>query len=596
MAARDKEVDFLIVGSGAAAMAGAIRAHDLGLSVLVVEKGDTYGGSSAMSGGVCWVGNNPHMKKYGIADSDEEVLSYLRAITKGEVPEAQLVTYRDTSKRMLAYFEEKTHLAFDALDLYTDYYPEAPGGKMGGRSMEPVPFDGSLLGEDFAKLHKPATSALILGKFMITARLAKRMIILNLPAMLTMAWLLVLFFFRGGKRKRCGGRDPYLTNGNALIGRLRLSLKDRDVPLWLSTPMTSLIVEDGRVVGAVVEKDGKPIRIGARRGVLLAAGGFERNQAMREEYGPAPASTEWTAGNEHNTGDGIRAGMEVGGTVALMDEAWWTPTTQYPGVKSGWVLVVEKSLPGGIFVNRNGERFTNEAAPYVDVVVAMYADQKKTGNSVPGWMVFDARYRHSYIAGPIGPGKVMSDKTLGKKLRTQFLRKAATLDELAEKIEVPKEALAKTIERFNRMAKAGKDEDFRRGESASDRYYGDDRVSPNPCLAPLDVAPYYAIPLFPGDLGTKGGLRTDTHGRVLAEGDRVIPGLYAAGNTSASIMGRTYPGAGGTIGPAMCFGFLAAEQAAEERVAEAVTDASAESAAPSLAARSPEGGELAGVV
>jgi 3-oxosteroid 1-dehydrogenase len=567
MADWDHTVDFLVVGSGAAAMASAIRAHDLGLSVLLVEKGETYGGSSAMSGGVCWVGNNPQMKKYGIADSDEEVLTYLKAITKGEVPEPYLRTYRDESKRMLAYFREKTQLTFDPLDQYTDYYPEAPGGKMGGRSMEPDPVDGSLLGDDFLKLKRPATSALILGKFMITARIAKRMIMLDFAGLMAMAWLMLKYAFRFPKRKRFGGRDTYLTNGNALVARLRLSLKDRGVPLWLDTPAEELVREGERVVGAVVLKDGEPFRVRATHGLMLAAGGFDRNLAMREEYGPKPASIDWTAGNEHNTGAGIRMGQALGGAVGLMDEAWWSPTTQFPGVKTGWVLVVEKSLPGNIFINGNGERFTNEAAPYVDVVVAMYEDQKKTGNTVPGWMVFDARYRHNYIAGPVGPGKAMPDKTLPRKLREKFLRKANTVAELAEKIGVPAEKLEATLERFNAMAHKGKDEDFGRGESASDRYYGDDRVQPNPCLAPIEKGPFYAIPLFPGDLGTKGGLKTDVNARVLDEAGQPIPGLYAAGNTSMSMMGRTYPGAGGTIGPAMCFGFLGAEAAAAEQAA-----------------------------
>jgi 3-oxosteroid 1-dehydrogenase len=394
--------------------------------------------------------------------------------------------------------------------------------------------------------------------------MAKRFIILNFFGLMLMAWQMTKFAFRAGKRSRFGGRDTYLTNGNALVGRLRLSLKDRDVPLWLETPAEELVFDGRRVVGLVVTKDGKPFRIAARNGVLLGAGGFDRNLAMREAFGPQPASVEWTAGAETNTGDGIVMGMKLGGATALMDEAWWTPVTQYPGATSGWVLVVEKSLPGNIFINRNGDRFTNEAAPYVDVVLAMYEDQKKTGNSIPGWMVFDANYRKSYIAGPVGPGKAMPDKRLSRRLRNQFLVKANTLAELAKKIGVPADRLTATIERFNGFAKAGTDGDFGRGNSAADRYYGDERVSPNPCLLPLVKSPFYAIPVFPGDLGTKGGLRTDARARVLDEHGRVIAGLYAAGNTSASIMGRSYPGAGGTVGPALCFGFLGAEAALED--------------------------------
>jgi len=559
----DHSVDLLVVGSGAGAMSAGIRGSDLNLDVLLLEKGETYGGSSAMSGGVCWVGNNPHMASCGIADSDEDTLKYLLHITQGEVPESLLINYRDQSKRMVEYFAKHTHLRFMPLVEYTDYYPEAPGGKMGGRSMEPLPFNGALLKDDFKLLHAPAQSALIMGKMMITAKIAKTMIMLGFKSLLLMLWLFVKYGFRYPQRRKFG-RDPYLTNGNALIARLRMSLKDRNVPIWLKSPVTELVFEDGRAVGAIVEREGKRIRVEARRGVLLAAGGFERNLEMREKYGPKPASVEWTAGNEHNTGDEIQMGIKAGAGTALMGEAWWTPVTQYPGAKDGWVLVVEKSLPGGIFINGGGKRFTNESAPYVDVVVEMYKDHEKTGNTVPGWMVFDADYRHNYIAGPVGPGKALPDKTLPRKLRKEFLVKASSLKELAEKLGVDVENLQNTVTRFNEMARAGKDLDFGRGESAADRYYGDDRVGPNPCMAPLDKAPYYAIPLFPGDLGTKGGLVTDTTARVLKEDGQVIPGLYAAGNSSASIMGRTYPGAGGTIGPALCYGFLAAEAAATD--------------------------------
>ena len=562
------QTDLLIVGSGAAGMTAALRARELGLDALIVEKGALYGGSTAMSGGVCWVGNNRHMAAAGIADSDEEVLTYLRAITGEEGSEPHLRAYRDHSKRMIDWLHDHTRVRFEAMAQYCDYYPEAPGGKGGGRSMEPAAFDGGLLGADFAKLRPPADSARVLGKLMIKAALAKRFIIMDLSAVLTMLWLMVKYALRWPRRRKLG-RDPYLTNGNALAARLRMSCKDRDVPLWLNTPLRELVVRQGRVCGAIVVRDGEAVEISASRGVLLAAGGFSRNLAMRQAHGPAPASTEWTAGTMDNTGDGIAAGAAVGGALALMDEAWWTPTPQYPRTTTGWVLVVEKSLPGGIFVNGRGERFCNEAAPYVDVAKAMYADHQRTGCSVPAWMVFDGRYRRNYIAGPVGPGKFLPDKSLPRRLRKEFLKKAPTLSGLAEVLGVDAVNLEATVARYNHLAAKGRDEDFGRGDSASDRYYGDDRAGANPTMAALTQGPYYAIPVYPGDLGTKGGLVTDVQARVLDAEGQPIGGLYAAGNNTASIMARTYPGAGGTIGPAMCFGMLAAEHAAQAQDAGA---------------------------
>ena len=556
-------VDLLVVGSGAAGMTAALRAAHLGGSTLIIEKSDKFGGSTAMSGGVCWVGNNRHMAPVGLADSDDEVLTYLRTITGEEGSEPHLKAYRDHSKRMIDWLHQDSHVRFEALRHYTDYYPEAPGGKMGGRSLEPLPFDASLLGDQFTQMRQPAASALVLGKFMIKAALAKRFIVMNFGALMVMLWLMIRYALRWPKRRKLG-RDPYLTNGNALVARLWRSCMDHDVPLWLNCTLLELICEDGRVVGAKVQKDGEEVLISARKGVLLAAGGFSRNLSMREQHGPSPASSDWTAGNETNTGDGIVAGERLGGALALMDEAWWTPTTQYPGSTTGWVLVVEKSLPGGIFINGQGQRFCNEAAPYVDVAKAMYADHSKTNCTVPGWMVFDGHYRKHYIAGPVGPGKFLPDGSLSRKLRKEFLVKAANLDALAEKLGVPAAKLKVTIERYNEMAKRGKDDDFGRGQSASDRYYGDDRAQPNPTMAPLSQAPYYAIRIFPGDLGTKGGLVTDPLARVMHSSGAPVQGLYAAGNNSASIMARTYPGAGGTIGPAMCFGMLAAEHALDQ--------------------------------
>jgi len=565
MAEWDRTVDLLVMGSGAAGMGAAVRGHDLGLDVLLVEKSELYGGNSAMSGGVCWVANNPGMAGEGIPDSDEEGFKYLKHITKGEVPDDRLWLYIRESKRVLAYLHDKTHVRYVPLAKYTDYYPEAPGGRDGGRSMDPLPFDGSKLREDLIRLRRPHPQSQILGKFGITAKEAQAAIGVGFTTMVFMAWQMFLYFLRHFKRKRWG-RDTKLCAGNSLMGRLLLSLKDRNIRAWLNTSIEELVFEDGKAVGAVLNKEGEILRVKARRGVVLAAGGFSRNLEMRQKYQRHPITTEWTAGTPSNTGDAIRMGAEAGGALGLMDEAWWTPVSLVPRSPFSWVLVVEKSLPHGLFLNQDGKRFTNEAAPYIDVVNGMYDDVEKTGAADPRWFhIFDATYRKSSIAGPVAPAKVMPDKKLPRRYRDgNFLYKAESLDELCEQLKIPAATAKAAITRFNEYAVKGEDPDFNRGWSAQDRYYGDPNVKPNCSLGPIETGPFYAVQIYPGDLGTKGGLVTDEHSRVLREDGRLIPGLYAAGNSAESVMGRTYPGAGGTIGPALTFGFLAAEDAARE--------------------------------
>ena len=565
MAKWDRTVDLLVMGSGAAGMGAAVRGHDLGMEVLLVEKSEVYGGNSAMSGGVCWVANNPGMAAEGIPDSDEDGFEYLKHITKGEVPDDRLWLYIRESKRVLAYLHDKTHVRYIPLAKYTDYYPEAPGGRPGGRSMDPLPFDGAKLREDLLRLRRPHPQSQILGKFGITAKEAQAAIGVGFTTMMFMAWQMLLYLLRHFKRKRWG-RDTKLCAGNSLMGRLLLSLKDRKVPTWLNTSVEELVFEDGKAVGAVLTKDGETVRVRASRGVVLAAGGFSRNLEMRQKYQRHPITTEWTAGTPSNTGDAIQMGHAAGGALGLMDEAWWTPVSLVPRSPFSWVLVVEKSLPHGLFLNQDGKRFTNEAAPYIDVVNGMYDDVEKTGAADPRWFhIFDATYRKSSIAGPVAPGKVMPDKRLPRRYRDgNFLYKAETLDELCEQLQIPTVTAKAAIERFNENAVKGEDPDFNRGWSAQDRYYGDPNVKPNCSLGPIETGPFYAVQIYPGDLGTKGGLVTDARSRVLKEDGQVISGLYAAGNTAESVMGRTYPGAGGTIGPALTFGFLAAEDAATQ--------------------------------
>jgi 3-oxosteroid 1-dehydrogenase len=556
----DHEVDLVIVGSGAAGHAAALRAHDLGLDVVVLEASEQFGGSTAISGGVVWIPVNPQMQARGVPDSREEALAYLRSIVgDGVVAEDRLEAYVDNAARVLDYLQTRTHFRLDSLEKYADYYAENPGGKPGGRSMEPVPFDASQLGEAFARLRPPHPQSQVLGRFGLTARDAHDILRNDLAGKLRLLRYLLAYALRWFTRRRFH-RDTRLTAGNALIGRLHRSLLDRGLQVWLNSPATEVVMEQGRAVGVVCTREGRPQRLKARRGVLLSAGGFERNQQMRDEHQRRPIDVAWSAGNPHSLGAGIRMGVAVGADVALLREAWWTPVTQVPKSELAWVLVVEKSLPGGLMVNAQGRRFTNEAAPYQDVVLAMYEH-----GAVPTcWLVFDAEFRRLYPVGPVAPGYAMPDGSLSKRLREGFFRKADTIEGLAKKIELDPAALRATIERFNEQAARGVDEDFGRGDKLADRYYADVNVQPNPTLRPLTVAPFYAIPVFAGDLGTKGGLVTDAAARVLDPQGAVIPGLFAAGNTSAAVMGMSYPGAGGTIGPALVFGFLAAEAAAAQ--------------------------------
>ena len=305
--------------------------------------------------------------------------------------------------------------------------------------------------------------------------------------------------------------------------------------------------------GVRVERDGTPVTIRARHGVVLASGGFEKNQEMRERYQRSPITTEWTTGAPSNTGGGITAAMEGGAAVDLMDDAWWGPSIPLPS--GPWFCLAERNLPGSIIVNQAGKRFSNEAAPYVDAVHAMYDGEAATGIAhVPSWMVLDQRYRNRYLFAGLGPRQPFP----GRWYKHGVIVRAQTLEELAEQIGVDPAGLVDTVTRFNAMARRGVDEDFGRGDSAYDKYYGDPRVRPNPSLGPIEQAPYYAVKMVPGDLGTKGGVVTDEHARALRDDGSVIEGLYAAGNASAAVMGHTYAGAGATIGPAITFGYLAA--------------------------------------
>lgn len=556
----DHAVDWLVVGSGAGAMTSAIVAHDLGASTLLLEKSPLYGGSSAMSGGGLWIPNNHLMAGVGISDSYDDALAYLLAVTGGGVSEARLRAYLDHAPKMVEYLCQKTRVELVALPEYPDYYPNAPGSRPGGRALEPKAFHARELGDEFLRMRETAIQELIMGRVSMTVAEA-RILFCKTPGWIGLTARLMAGYALDLPWRLRSARDRNLAMGNALVGMLRASLLDRGVPIWLETPARELVVESGRVVGVVAERGGRSLRIRGTKGVVLAAGGFDASQAMREKYLPAPTRAEWSAANPTNTGDAIAMGLAVGAGIGLMDDAWWSPTTVVPGESRARLFVIEKSLPGTILVDSKGRRFVNEALPYNDVVNAMYAKNSPEAPTVPCWLVFDATCRSKYPLGPLLPGAQQPDWALPPRLRREYLKKADTLEGLARLVGVDPAGLRATVDRFNEMARNGKDLDFQRGETAIETYYGDVHVKPNACLAPIEKPPFYAMETFAGDFGTKGGLAVDERARVLRESGELIPGLYAIGNCSSAAMGRTYPGPGSTLGPATTFGYVAARDA-----------------------------------
>jgi len=552
--------DVVVVGSGAGGMLAACRAADNGLSVAVLEKSAVYGGTSAVSGGGIWIPCNHHIAEIGASDTREAARIYIDACTKGVTSAAKVDAYLDIAPEMLRYLEAQTPVRYEALPAYADYFQDLPGSMPGFRALDPLPVDGESLGEEFARLRLPSPGTLIGGRVAVTSKEA-HVLLSKAPGYVGLALRQFGRYWFDVRARSRSSRDRRLTLGNALVGGLRRALLDRDVPVWLDAPMRELIDDEGRVTGVMVERNGEPVRVMAGRGVILAAGGFERNQAMRERYLPQPTQAKWSATPPDNTGDAIAAGMQQGASIALMEHVWGAPTVHVDHEEKQRALFVERNLPGCVVVNRMGKRFVNEAAPYSEFVPAMYRDHAKTGASVPAWMVFDAQFRHKYPCGPIMPGAMMPDSRIPAAFRP-LLHRADSLDALADHIGVDAQGLRDTVADMNRYAQSGVDEEFGKGGNAFDTYYGDPHVKPNPCLAPIVKGPFYAVRIDAGDIGTKGGLVTDEFARVLRADASPITGLYAIGNTSASMMGASYPGAGSTLGPAMTFGFIAANHLA----------------------------------
>lgn len=558
----DQEFDVIVVGSGAGGMTAALCAAGEGLSAVVLEKSELYGGTSAVSGGGIWIPCNDDIAKHGGRDSYEEALGYVKLLTEGEVPEARIAAYLKNAPAMVRHLRDKFGVLFRSVQKYPDYYPDKPGGKDGFRSMEPVEFNAALLGDDFDQQRPPFAGTQVMGRVAMNQVEAHVLFTKGKGWIGLILKMMLRYWFDLAWRFKTK-RDRRMTLGQALVGHLRHALQKQKVPLWLESGMESLVEQDGRVTGVVVKRQGKTLRLRARRGVVLASGGFEANQAMREQYLPQPTKASWTGAPPINHGDGIRAGLALGAKLGFMDKVWGSPTVNVPGARSQTTLFVERCMPGCVIVNKKGQRFVNEAAAYPDVVTAMYADAAKGNGAVPAWLIFDATFRHKYPAGLFLPGQMQPDSALPKDWLDKVYYRADSLEALAAKIGVDAKGLLESTRKIGEYAATGKDLDFGKGNTSIDRYYSDPLNKPNPCLGPVVKAPFYAIRLDAGEIGTKGGLWADERARVLREDGSVIAGLYATGNVSAAVMGKTYAGAGSTLGPAMTFAYVAVRDMAQ---------------------------------
>lgn len=553
--------DVVVVGSGAAGAMAALRASELGLSVLVVEKAHKFGGTSATSGGVLWVPNNQFAPG---DDSREKTLEYLDAVMTGPVQRDRLDAYLSAAPEM-AQFVRSLGIPL-GVAAWPDYYQQAPSARA-DRSLICDTFDGRELDERFPLMREQYNRFKLFGRysmdvmqfFSISTRSKGWMV-----TFLKMLWR----YWSDVSTRRLSSRDRRFTMGAALMGWLYKHVFARGVELRLETRLDELVVADGKVAGVKLSHFGRAYQVTARHGVVLCAGGFEWNQELRERYFPVPGLTRHSSTPEDaNRGEALIAGLKIGAATEHTESGWWIPTMHAPMPKASNFEEIHQAAfdvgrPHSVAVNRLGLRFVDEATGYDDFGKAMVADQLKTGANTPCWLVFDATFRAKFTAGGIMPTVLMPDRRIPPDWWDHYIFRADTVEALAAKIHVPSAALKLTVAHMNDYARTGVDPEFGRGGNAYDQMFGDANVKPNPCLGPIDRAPYYAVPINLGDLGTKGGLKTDGHARVLDGNDQPIANLYAAGNNAGSPFGNCYPGAGGTIGPAMTFGFVAANHIA----------------------------------
>jgi succinate dehydrogenase/fumarate reductase flavoprotein subunit len=548
--------DVLVVGSGAGGLATAVTAAKRGLGVIVAEKEPVFGGTTARSGGWLWIPGSPHAVAAGVKDSREAARRYLQHEAGNQFNADTVDAFLDNGPKAIQFFETETALQFELGPGFSDYHPEAPGAMPGGRSIVAKAFDARALGKDVKRLRPPLREITFVGMMIGSQR--ELLHFFNVTRSVKSAGYVTVLLARYLRDLAFHGRAMRLTNGNALAARLAKSALDAGVDIWTSAPVTELIRDGNRVTGAIVRTAEGEVRVDTRRGVVLAAGGFpwdiERRKAM---FPHAPTGQEhWSPAPEGNTGDGLRLGEAVGGKAVegYPNAAAWVPVSRVPrrdGTFGVFPHFIDRGKPGVIAVLRNGRRFTNEANSYHDFIQAMVRATPK-GEAPAAWLVCDHPTLRRYGLGFVKPFPV----PLGPVLKSGYLVRGRTLRELAQNIGADPSGLSQTVGALNEGAARGVDPEFDKGCNAYNRYLGDPTVKPNPCVGPVAKAPFYAVKVVPGDLGTFAGLRTNGHGQVLADGSAPIEGLYAAGNDMASVMGGNYPGGGITLGPAVTFGYI----------------------------------------
>ncbi|MDF8334678.1 FAD-binding protein [Novosphingobium cyanobacteriorum] len=560
----EQEYDLVIVGSGGGSVPAALVAKQQGKTAVILEKEHFFGGSTSYSGGVWWIPNNSLLKEAGIPDSFEKSREYFdNAVTyKGPaVTPARRDAFLKAAPRMLDYLRGLGLKVRRPRDDWPDYYDNLPGGEPKGRSIMPEPLNLHELGEWEHRLamNPPMAHMPMPAEEFPTLFLMKRTLAGKLKA-LRFAWLMA--------RDKLTGRQT-VVNGAAIQGQmLQIALRE-GLNIQLDTPANRLVVEDGRVVGVVIQRDGHAVTVRARQGVILNVGGFSRNKEFRQKVTDGPITNEWTNANPGDTGEMIQAMMDIGAATDCLDTAWWVVTSRntngewpegavwHDGRILPFMHHLDLSLPHSIMVDQNGKRVADEAGAYMEIGERIYQRNRETGGkAVPCWVIFDKRHRERYPWGAQAPGK-----TPQSWLDSGYMKKADTLDGIAALCGVDATGLKAEVERFNRFCETGVDEDFGRGCRAFDRAHGDPTVKPNPNLGKIEQGPFYAVAIYPGDVGTAGGVVTDEYARVVRDDGSVIPGLYAVGNSTASVFGRCYPAAGASIGASFTFGFVAAHHA-----------------------------------